>query len=397
MVDDRHDDASQDGSRPKRSPPTIDLEATEISRPEISRPEISKTEIPSPADDAGEADKTAEDQSQPADEQIASPRAPSQKASIAMSAITGAVAAACVVGGAWFAGWPASSSIPQVGKTEFGDLSNRVAGLESKAAKPQTPALLDQAVAKRIDVLEKSIASLREELATVHGQSDKLAAALKDAAAAPRDSANAPDLSGITARLAQIEQTTKTLTADVAKHDAAPADDAALRRVVAATLLNVSVWNGEPYVELLAASKSLVADPETLKPLEAFASSGVPHANALCRELLAMVPKLTPVPATAAAGGGIVNRLQESAARLVRIERTDGTAGDSSHAVIARITTAALHNDVAAAKRGLNDLPPAERAAAQPWIAKADARDAALAASRQFAADAMAALTKPAQ
>lgn len=392
MVDDKHDDASQEGSRPKRSPPTIDLEATEISRPEIS-----KTEIPKPADDAGEADKTAEDQPQPADEQIASPRAPSQKASIAMSAITGAVAAACVVGGAWFAGWPASSSIPQVGKTEFGDLSNRVAGLESKAAKPQTPALLDPAVAKRIDALEKSIASLREELATVHGQSDKLAAALKDAAAAPRDSGNAPDLSGITARLAQIEQATKTLSADVTKHDAAPADDAALRRVVAATLLNVSVRNGEPYAELLAASKSLVADPETLKPLEAFASSGVPHANTLCRELLAMVPKLTPAPATAAADGGIVNRLQESAARLVRIERTDGTAGDSSHAVIARITTAALHNDVAAAKRGLNDLPPAERAAAQPWIAKADARDAALAASRQFAADAMAALTKPAQ
>ena len=392
MVDDRHDDASQEGSRPKRSPPTIDLEATEISRPEIS-----KTEIPKPADDAGEADKTAEDQPQPADEQIASPRAPSQKASIAMSAITGAVAAACVVGGAWFAGWPASSSIPQVGKTEFGDLSNRVAGLESKAAKPQTPALLDPAVAKRIDALEKSIASLREELATVHGQSDKLAAALKDAAAAPRDSGNAPDLSGITARLAQIEQATKTLSADVTKHDAAPADDAALRRVVAATLLNVSVRNGEPYAELLAASKSLVADPETLKPLEAFASSGVPHANTLCRELLAMVPKLTPAPATAAADGGIVNRLQESAARLVRIERTDGTAGASSHAVIARITTAALHNDVAAAKRGLNDLPPAERAAAQPWIAKADARDAALAASRQFAADAMAALTKPAQ
>jgi hypothetical protein len=392
MVDDRHDDASQEGSRPKRSPPTIDLEATEISRPEIS-----KTEIPKPADDAGEADKTAEDQPQPADEQIASPRAPSQKASITMSAITGAVAAACVVGGAWFAGWPASSSIPQVGKTEFGDLSNRVAGLESKAAKPQTPALLDPAVAKRIDALEKSIASLREELATVHGQSDKLAAALKDAAAAPRDSANAPDLSGITARLAQIEQATKTLTADVTKHDAAPGDDAARRRVVAATLLNVSVRNGEPFFELLAASKSLVADPETLKPLEAFASSGVPHANAMCRELLAMVPRLTPAPATAATDGGIVNRLQESAARLVRIERTDGTPGDSSHAVIARITTAALHNDVAAAKRGLNDLPPAERAAAQPWIAKADARDAALAASRQFAADAMAALTKPAQ
>jgi hypothetical protein len=44
----------------------------------------------------------------------------------------------------------------------------------------------------------------------------------------------------------------------------------------------------------------------------------------------------------------------------------------------------------------LNALPPADRTAAEPWIAKADARAAALAASGQFAADAMAALTKPA-
>ena len=41
-------------------------------------------------------------------------------------------------------------------------------------------------------------------------------------------------------------------------------------------------------------------------------------------------------------------------------------------------------------------LAPADRAAAQSWLDKADARDAALAASRQFAADAMTALAKPA-
>ena len=48
------------------------------------------------------------------------------------------------------------------------------------------------------------------------------------------------------------------------------------------------------------------------------------------------------------------------------------------------------------ARRELNTLPPADRAAAQSWIDKTDARDAALAASRQFAADAMSALAKPA-
>jgi hypothetical protein len=45
----------------------------------------------------------------------------------------------------------------------------------------------------------------------------------------------------------------------------------------------------------------------------------------------------------------------------------------------------------------LKTLSPEDRAGAQDWLDKVDARDAALAASRQFAADAMAALAKPAQ
>jgi hypothetical protein len=45
----------------------------------------------------------------------------------------------------------------------------------------------------------------------------------------------------------------------------------------------------------------------------------------------------------------------------------------------------------------LNTLAPADRAAAQAWIDKANARDAALAASRQFAAEAMTALATSAR
>ena len=60
------------------------------------------------------------------------------------------------------------------------------------------------------------------------------------------------------------------------------------------------------------------------------------------------------------------------------------------------MTAAALRNDSTEARRELNTLPSADRAAAQSWIDKTDARDAALAASRQFAADAMTALAKPA-
>ena len=109
------------------------------------------------------------------------------------------------------------------------------------------------------------------------------------------------------------------------------------------------------------------------------------------------MPKLSPPAAVnSTTGSGLVDRLQAGAAKLVRIERTD-QAGNDRGAIVARVTAAALRNDFAVARRELNTLAPADRTAAQAWLDKADARDAALAASRQFAAEAMAALAKPAQ
>ena len=114
--------------------------------------------------------------------------------------------------------------------------------------------------------------------------------------------------------------------------------------------------------------------------------------------MLTLVPKLLPAAQqdNATTGSGVVERLQAGAAKLVRIERTD-TVGNDRGAVVARITAAALRNDSNEARRELKTLAPADRAAAQGWLEKADARDAALAASREFAADAMAVLAKPAK
>jgi len=139
-----------------------------------------------------------------------------------------------------------------------------------------------------------------------------------------------------------------------------------LRRVVAAALLDVSVRQGDPYAAPLAAAKSLAANPDALKPLDSFAATGVPHPAALSRELLALVPKLSPrAEEDSAAGSGLVDRLQAGAAKLVRIERTD-QAGNDRGAIVARATAAALRNDFAVARRELNMLAPADRAAAQP-------------------------------
>jgi hypothetical protein len=106
------------------------------------------------------------------------------------------------------------------------------------------------------------------------------------------------------------------------------------------------------------------------------------------------VPKLEPPAETAAPSGGIVEHLKAGAAKLVRIERTDANGNDRG-AIVARVTAAALRNDVSEAKRELNSLSPADRMPAQGWLDKVGQRDAALAASRQFATEAMAALAKP--
>jgi hypothetical protein len=315
--------------------------------------------------------------------------------------MSGLVAAALVIAVAWMLGWPkvvAPSAAPKVDMSAIDALATRIASVESKANTPAS----DPAAAARIEALEKSLTSLRGELASARAQSEKLAAALNDAKATP-DGALSVDLTGINARIAQLESATRAQGAEIAQEgankivDSKPAEDLPLRRTVAATLLDVMVRNGEPYPAALAAAKSLSDNAAVLKPLETFATSGVPSAAALSRELLTLVPKLSPPqPETPTTGTGIVDRLQAGAAKLIRIERTDAVGTDRG-AIVARVTAAALRNDFNEARRELNTLAPADRAAAQAWLDKADTRDAALAASRQFATEAMAALAKPAQ
>ena len=381
MVDDGTPEAEPlpEVGRPKRAPPTIDLQANEVSGATAGIDSANETA-------AGPDARAIPPQS-------------SRTLPLVFAAITGAVAALLVIGAAWLAGWPGASvpqqaTEPPFNNAKFDDLAARLANVEARPIAVAAPAA-DPSTATRIDAMDKLIMSLRNELAAVRGQSEKLAAAVSDVKTAPQEAAPPPDLSAINERLAQIERTAQAFKSETVAHEAAPADDVQLRRVVAAALLDVSVRQGEPYGAMLAAAKPLAADANRLKPLEMFAASGVPNTNVLSRELLALIPRLTPAPKAATTGTGIVDRLEGGAVRLLRIERTDAGVGDSSGSIVARATTAALRNDVAGAQRELNALPPADRAAAQPWLDKVVARDAALAASRQFAADAMTALSQP--
>jgi hypothetical protein len=428
MADDRPEDieSSPDLGRPKRAPPTIDLEATEVigetdikvsGKPDTGasgQPAAEVTgEAASPGAEAGEtvepgAAASATPGQAPPDANPAKPWI----ASMLVSAIAGFTAAGLVVAIVWLSGWPGepvspATVAPQIDHAAIDALAARVASIESKpatetavretAAATPSGSTSDPAVTARIDMLEKSITSLREELGASRSQSERLTAELNELKAAPRDAAAPPDLSAINERLAQIDRNYRVQLAETAQQSAKPADDKPLRRVVAATLLDVSVRQGEPYTAALDAAKALAPDPGALKPLDTFAATGVPSAGSLSRDLLALLPKPAPTPEVATTtGAGIVDRLQAGAARLVRIQRTDTTDSSDRTAVVVRAAGAAQRGDTAGARRELNSLQGADRAAVQSGIDRLEARDLALAASRQFAADAMAALTKPA-
>ena len=391
MADDKPEDAglAPDSGRAKRTPPTIDLEATEVA----TQPQETAAEPEAqPAHAAPEQAESDQVDEEPERIEAQAP-APSISPWV-IAPFSGAAAAAIVIAVGWMLGWPAVQAPPaalQVTSATVDALSGRVSAVEAKAGRPAT----DPSMAARIDAIDKSIGSLRSDVANLRTQADKTASALNDVKSAP--GAAAPDLSALNDRIAQLERASRAERAELAQQGEkiadATKDDKPLRSVVAAALLDVAVRHGDPYQQQLAAARSLAAKPDTLKPLDTFASSGIPTPVALSRELLTIVPKLSPPAEAPAASAGIVERLQAGASKLVRIERTDGVGNDRG-AIVARVTAAALRNDFGEARRELKSLPEADRTAAQAWLDKADARDAALAASRKFADDAMADLAK---
>ena len=144
MVDDKPEDTtpSPDSGRVKRAPPTIELEASEVSG------------------ETANADEPA--QPEPAGREPAAPISP-----WVVAALSGAVAASLVICVGWLLGWPAvlpaTSSSPPFNATAIDDLTARVAGIEAKIGQPAAPAA-DPAMAGRLEALEKSLASLRGDV-----------------------------------------------------------------------------------------------------------------------------------------------------------------------------------------------------------------------------------------
>jgi hypothetical protein len=282
------------------------------------------------------------------------------------------------------------------------DLVKRVTAAESAAVAAEKTAekaskSLDVAL-KEIDRRLKDLKDVTTTAGSARQRADAAAAAVaeleKKIAAVPAGQIQRGDLDRLADRVSKLESAAKALQHKLAGQTTSGSGDRAARLAVAAGALRSAVERGRPYAVELNAVKSLADDAGALAPLAPFAATGLPDKAALARDLFQLLPALRRVAGLAAGEGGILQRLQSNAEKLVRIRPVNDVAGDDAAAIISRIETRAGRADIAGALAELAKLPPRVRAPAEAWIAKAKARMAAEGASRRFMAQAIAALGK---
>jgi hypothetical protein len=246
--------------------------------------------------------------------------------------------------------------------TEIGKLNTRADTIAATANKAQ------QSAAKA----EKDVSDLRDSV--------QHAANTASAATSPGQ------LDALQKQVAALEQSLKTMRGEIAKQiEKSSATDKTARLALSAVALRAAVTGGMPYQAELAQAKSLGATEKSLAPLAQFASSGMPSKAALAHELRALIPAVLKASGARKPPAGFLERLQANASKIVHISPIDAPQGDAPSDLLARLEVEAAHDDIAGALADLAKLPPDAREPAQGWIAKAKARQAALAAAREFA------------
>jgi hypothetical protein len=444
---------SESDNKAGRRPPTIELTATEVGNSQSPEPAGAEPAAePAAAQDPRSEDHTRNEQemrseteqpkesvteSQMAESGTPEPNGPGPDASEprpaarsgrrltshAVSALLGAIAAAAIIGGAWLAGFvpsrnaashaePMEAPSPATHSAADAEVTARLDKIERAIQAQQQP---DTAAGNRIGAVEAQTKTLSASIAALGGRLDEIASASQSAVkqadaahaaaeaaasqatnqAMGRNTAERGDIAPLTNRVATLENAVKTLNA-AATESAPETDDRPARLSVAAEALRATVERGAPYQAELATVQALGVDRTATAPLAAFASQGVPSASALARELTELTPALeNAVEPAAATDATFIDRLKANAQKLVRITPAGAPPGNDPADVIARIKFHGADGDIDAALADIKQLPAPAKALAADWIKKAQSREAAIAASRQIATDALAALSKP--
>jgi hypothetical protein len=417
---------SETDDQTPRRPPTIELAATEVD---------------GSADNAaaGEADAgTTGAAERGTAGSAAAGSAPSGRrfTSHIASALGGAVVMATVAAALWFSGVIPSRETTPVG-TAASDTSAPTAPSNPPPSPPPPPAAAqngsapadvtawldkigraieaqrsDPALGSRIAELAAQTKALADNFAALTRRVDETAAASQSAAkqadtalntaeaaksaseAASKVQVRREDVDALASRIMALESAVKGLAAVTAPLTSSGAEDRAARMTIAAEALRVAVERGAPYQNELSALKAIGVDANKTEALEPFAGSGVPSAAMLSRELEALAPALQDASEPHSGETTFVERLKSNAQKLVRITPLNAPPGNDPQDVVDRIQRDAAHADIGAALADINALPDAAKPLAAAFSKKAAAREAALAESRQIAAEALAALAQ---
>ena len=398
-------DPAEGARRRKRPAPTIDLTATEMPEAAAAQPpQAGADEAAAPPPEPSVTDDGAGPAHAPKSGlRNGSKRTAPAAWQIFAAGFVGAAIMTAALLGLWFAGLvPARDTGSSVADPASGAaLNQRLAKIEASIAK--FPAS-DQGTSERLSAADNALKSLGIALTAINKRSDEVAANAAEARARADASEKVltdlrnsvqdltknssaglspADVDSVQKRLAILEQVVKN----------APTDRGARLALSAATLRD-TVVSGASFSAELDEVKSLGAGEKALAPLVPFAATGIPQPSALAQELRAFLPAMQKAAGAQAPAGGFLDRLQANAGKLVRIRPLDAPAGDDAAAVLARLDIETTRADIPAALADLERLDPAVRAPAQAWVAKVQARQAALAAARQLAADTARALGK---
>jgi hypothetical protein len=267
-------------------------------------------------------------------------------------------------------------------------LGRRIAELAA-----QTKALVDNlaALTRRVDEIAATSQSAAKQADTAFNAAETAKSASE---AASKDQVRHEDVDALASRIMALDSAVKGLAAATAPLASSGANDRSARLTIAAEALRAAVERGAPYQAELNAVQALGVDQKATGALEPFAGSGVPSAAMLTRELEALTPALQEASEPRSGDTTFVERLKSNAQKLVRITPLNAPAGNNPQAVVDRIRLDAAHADIGAALADIGTLPDAAKPLAAAFTQKAAAREAALAASRQIAADALAALAQ---
>jgi len=380
------EDATPGARRKKGVPPTIDLTVTEMpagaAGPQQSEPPPTASEPPPAAQ---------EPRSIPAQK---APPATSGSLSRYIAGAAGAVTMTVILFGLWltdllpvrYEATPGSTQQLAADSKAIDAFSQRVSKIEESISKMQ-------ASGERLTAAENTLKSQSDaavaNAAQGRARADEAMTAVNDLRAsidATKSSSggiSATDFDTLQQRIAVLEQSAKAAREEIAKTSSR---DSAARQALSAAALRDAVVSGAPFAAELAQAKSLGAIDKEISVLEPFAATGIPSPAALAQELHNLLPAMVNLAGAQAPQGGFLERLQANAGKLVRIRPVDAPPSDDPLAVLSRIENDVAKSDVSAALADLGKLPNPIRAPAQDWISKAQAREGALKAARQYAA-----------